>query len=43
VADPKFYTRPSSEIAREQLNLKELSQQLNAAYERWEELASLAE
>jgi ATP-binding cassette subfamily F protein uup len=43
VADPKFYTRPSSEIAREQLNLKDLSQQLNAAYERWEELESLAE
>jgi ATP-binding cassette subfamily F protein uup len=43
LADPKFYTRPSAEIAREQLNLKELGQRLNAAYERWEELESLAE
>jgi ATP-binding cassette subfamily F protein uup len=43
LADPKFYTRPANEIAGEQLNLKELSQQLNAAYQRWEELESVAE
>jgi ATP-binding cassette subfamily F protein uup len=43
MADPKFYTRPSNEIAREQLNLKELTQQLTAAFQRWEELEALAD
>jgi len=43
MADPKFYSRPSNEIAREQVNLKELTQQLTAAYQKWEELEALAE
>jgi ATP-binding cassette subfamily F protein uup len=41
IAEPKFYSRPANEIAREQINLKELTQQLAAAYKRWEELESL--
>jgi ATP-binding cassette subfamily F protein uup len=43
IADPKFYSRPANEIAREQINLKELTQQLAAAYKRWEELESLGD
>ncbi len=43
MAEPKFYNRPSNEIAREQANLKELTQQLAAAYQRWEELESVAD
>src|SRR5882757_7478570 len=43
MADPKFYSRPSSEIAREQKNLKELTQQLTAAFQRWEELEALTD
>jgi ATP-binding cassette subfamily F protein uup len=43
MADPKFYSRPSNEIAREQKNLKNLTQQLTAAFQRWEELESLAD
>ena len=43
MADPKFYSRPSNEIAREQMNLKELTQQLTAAFQRWEELEALAD
>jgi ATP-binding cassette subfamily F protein uup len=43
MADPKFYSRPSSEIAREQMNLKELTQQLTAAFQRWEELEAFAD
>ncbi len=43
MADPKFYSRPSSEIAREQKNLKDLTEQLTAAFQRWEELEALAD
>ena len=43
MADPKFYSRPSNEIAREQKNLKDLAQQLTAAFQRWEELEALAD
>jgi ATP-binding cassette subfamily F protein uup len=43
MADPKFYSRPSNEIAREQLNLNELTQQLAAAFQRWEELEALVD
>jgi ATP-binding cassette subfamily F protein uup len=43
MADPKYYGRPSSEIAEEQKVLKDLTQQLNAAFQRWEELEALAE
>jgi ATP-binding cassette subfamily F protein uup len=43
MADPKFYNRPSNEIAREQKNLKDLTQQLTAAFQRWEELEALAD
>jgi ATP-binding cassette subfamily F protein uup len=43
IADPKFYSRPSNEIAREQIKLKDLTEQLAAAYRRWEELEALAD
>jgi ATP-binding cassette subfamily F protein uup len=43
MVDPKYYSRPSNEIAREQKNLKDLTQQLNAAFQRWEELEALAD
>jgi ATP-binding cassette subfamily F protein uup len=43
MAEPKFYSRPANEIAREQMNLKELTQQLAAAYRRWEELEAIAD
>jgi ATP-binding cassette subfamily F protein uup len=43
MADPKFYNRPSNEIAREQKTLKDLTQQLAAAFKRWEELEALAD
>jgi ATP-binding cassette subfamily F protein uup len=42
MAQPEFYRQPSSEIARKQAELKELDQQLAAAYRRWEELEPLA-
>jgi ATP-binding cassette subfamily F protein uup len=43
LAQPDFYKQPSTEIARKQAQLKELSQQLTDAYRRWEELESLAD
>jgi ATP-binding cassette subfamily F protein uup len=43
MARPEFYKQPSSEIARQQTELKDLEQQLAAAYRRWEELEQLAE
>ena len=43
IADPKFYSQPASEIAREQKALRELSDQLTAAYQKWEELEALAD
>jgi ATP-binding cassette subfamily F protein uup len=43
MADPKFYSRPSNEIACEQMRLNELTDQLAAAYKKWEELEALAD
>jgi ATP-binding cassette subfamily F protein uup len=43
LAHPDFYKQPSTEIARKQAQLKELSQQLTDAYRRWEELESFIE
>jgi ATP-binding cassette subfamily F protein uup len=43
MAEPKFYNRSSNEIAREQMRLKELTQQLTAAYQKWEDLEALAD
>jgi ATP-binding cassette subfamily F protein uup len=43
VAQPDFYKQPSIEVARQQALLKNLHQQLAAAYERWEELERLAD
>jgi ATP-binding cassette subfamily F protein uup len=42
MAQPEFYKQSPIEIARQQTRLKELTQQLAAAYKRWEELESLA-
>jgi ATP-binding cassette subfamily F protein uup len=42
MADPKFYAQSSNEIAREQRTLKDLTQQLSTAYQKWEELEALA-
>jgi ATP-binding cassette subfamily F protein uup len=43
VAQPAFYKQPASEIARKQSELKELQQQLNTAYERWQTLEQSGE
>ncbi len=43
MADPKYYSRSANEIASEQKTLKELSEQLTAAYQKWEELEALSE
>ena len=43
MAQPEFYKQPSDEIARKQARLKELDQQLAAAYRRWEELERSAD
>ena len=43
MAQPEFYKQTSSEIARKQALLKDLDQQLAAAYRRWEELEPLAD
>jgi ABC transport system ATP-binding/permease protein len=43
MARPEFYKQSPIEIARQQARLKELSQQLAAAYKRWEELETLAD
>jgi len=42
MARPEFFKQPSVEIASKQSTLKDLSQQLAAAYARWEELEQLA-
>jgi ATP-binding cassette subfamily F protein uup len=42
MAEPRFYQQPGTQIATEQARLKELEEQLAAAYHRWEELESLA-
>jgi len=38
MAQPEFYQQPGDEIARSQAELKELTEQLESAYQRWEEL-----
>ena len=43
MAESTFYSQPSNEIAREQMRLKELTDQLAAAYQKWEELEALAD
>jgi ATP-binding cassette subfamily F protein uup len=43
VSQPEFYKQPASEIARRQTELKQLEEELAAAYQRWEELEKLAE
>jgi ATP-binding cassette subfamily F protein uup len=43
MAEPAYYKQPSSEIASKQAQLKELDQQLAAAYRRWEELENVSE
>ena len=43
MAEPTFYQLPGPEIAAAQAELKEFESQLSQAYERWEELESLAE
>jgi ATP-binding cassette subfamily F protein uup len=41
MADPQFYQQPGAQIAAEQTRLKQLEEQLAAAYHRWEELEQL--
>jgi len=43
MAQPGFYKLPSTEIAQKQSQLKDLTQQLAAAYHRWEELEELGQ
>jgi ATP-binding cassette subfamily F protein uup len=43
MAQPDYYSQPSSEIARSQAHLKTLSSQLADSYKRWEELEALGE
>jgi ATP-binding cassette subfamily F protein uup len=43
MARPEFYKQPPAEIARRQAESKELQQQLDTAYARWEELEQIAE
>jgi ATP-binding cassette subfamily F protein uup len=43
MAQPGFYKQPASEIANKQARLKDLNQQLAAAYRQWEELEQWAE
>jgi len=42
IAQPEFYKQPGAQIAAEQARLKQLEDQLAAAYHRWEELEQLA-
>jgi ABC transport system ATP-binding/permease protein len=42
MTEPDFFKLPSSEIARKQSQLKDLSQQVAAAYRRWEVLEAMA-
>jgi ABC transport system ATP-binding/permease protein len=42
MAEPLFYQQAGALISAEQARLKELEEQLAAAYQRWEELESLA-
>jgi ABC transport system ATP-binding/permease protein len=42
MAEPQFYQQSGAQIAAEQARLKELEEQLTAAYHRWAELEALA-
>jgi ABC transport system ATP-binding/permease protein len=42
MAEPQFYQQAGPQIAAEQARLKQLEEQLAAAYHRWEELEQLA-
>ena len=42
MSEPQFYRQPGTQIASEQARLKQLEEQLAAAYQRWEELEQLA-
>ena len=42
MAEPQFYQQPGTQIAAEQARLKQLEEQLAAAYQRWEELEQFA-
>ena len=42
MAEPQFYQQPGAQIAAEQARLKQLEEQLAAAYHRWEELEQLS-
>lgn len=42
MAEPQFYQQPGTQIAAEQARLKQLEEQLAAAYRRWEELEQLS-
>ena len=42
MAQADFYKQSPLEIARQQARLKEISQQLTAAYGRWEELERIS-
>jgi ATP-binding cassette subfamily F protein uup len=42
MAEPQFYQQPGTQIAAEQARLKQLEEQLSAAYHRWEALERLA-
>ena len=39
---PEFYKRPGAEIARESTRLRQLDEELAAAYQRWEALEDRA-
>jgi ATP-binding cassette subfamily F protein uup len=42
MSEPQFYQQPGTQIAAEQARLKQLEEQLAAAYHRWEELEQFA-
>jgi ATP-binding cassette subfamily F protein uup len=42
MSEPDFYQQPGAQIAAEQARLKQLEEQLAAAYHRWEELEQFA-
>jgi ATP-binding cassette subfamily F protein uup len=42
MSEPQFYQQPGAQIAAEQARLKQLEEQLEIAYQRWEELEQLA-
>jgi len=43
MAIPEFYRSQGDSISRAQARIKELRQELEGAYERWEELESIRE